>query len=259
MGEVGNLERLTFPKHKESTVQLNQQRLDEKLTSKQSYSCTETYEIISLHEAAKEDGRGSWSVGSTEKAEILEEVENKRRGGWTNIQRDSWEKADHEPRNPGWRMKMLGSVTFYTNSGRDMAHIQTVKLEDCRKYYKNLLQKTRHECPKDSPTKGMYIQKEVTLKKTVMSLKNDKASGPEGRDAKKLFGRLTYNVINAYTPEPEQWETEHISSIYKKREMNQIAVSIEVISIMSRQYGRALRDLIQKCFEMNEEEEQSVF
>ena len=98
-------------------------------------------------------------------------------------------------------------------------------------------------------------------------LKNGKSYGPEGVYAEmlkhgtgKVLKMLAWVINRCLKGEetPQQWKVAYMSSIHKKGSKKDCSNyrAISVTSVMSRLYGKILRDLIE---EENENEEQSGF
>lgn len=226
-----NLETIELPKYNldsfgnESTRQLYQRRLDEKLTNAQTPTFTEIYEniITSLHEAAKEaigtqKNKISKKVWWNDEIEMLVQQKRQNYLKWLNTKKAEDQQAYKETKrqlrrlisaekNRVWDKKCQEISTYIggrkcsevwrfignvKNPGKDRAHIQIIKPEEWNEHYKKLLQETRQEYLNESTTQGIHIQGEEvkiqmdTVKKAVMGLKNGKASGPEGVYAEML-------------------------------------------------------------------------
>ena len=141
-------------------------------------------------------------------------------------------------------------------------------------YYQNLLTENR---PEFEGTKnitpilmdGEKVEvSEERVRKAVRELKNGKSCGPEGVYAEmlkhgtdKLITMLTWVINRCLNGEevPQQWKVAYISSIHKKGSKEDCSNyrGISVTSVMSRLYGKILRDLIEE--ENKDEEEQSGF
>ena len=108
---------------------------------------------------------------------------------------------------------------------------------------------------------------EERVRKAVRELKNGKSCGPEGVYAEmlkpgtdKLITMLTWVVNRCLNGKvPQQWKVAYISTIHKKgsKEYCSNYRDISVTSVMSRLYGKILRDHIEE--ENKDEEEQSGF
>jgi len=109
---------------------------------------------------------------------------------------------------------------------------------------------------------------EERVRKAVRELKNVKSCGPEGVYAEmlkygtdKLIKMLTWVINRCLNGEetPQQWKVAYISSIHKKGSKKDCSNyrGISVTIVMSRLYGKILRDLIEE--ENKDEEEQTGF
>jgi len=109
---------------------------------------------------------------------------------------------------------------------------------------------------------------EERVRKAVRELKNGKSCGSEGVYAEmlkhgtdKLIKMLTWVINRCLNGEEtsQQWKVAYISSIHKNRSKKDCSNyrGISVTSVMSRLYGKILRDLIEE--ENRDEEEQSGF
>ena len=106
---------------------------------------------------------------------------------------------------------------------------------------------------------------EERVRKAVRELKNGKSYGPEGvytemlkHGTDKLIKMLTWVINRCLNGEetPQQWKVAYISSIHKKGSKKDCS-NYRGISVMSRVYGKILRDLIEE--ENKDEEEKSGF
>jgi len=141
-------------------------------------------------------------------------------------------------------------------------------------YYQDLLTENRLEYEGNkniSPTQmdGETVEViEERVRNAVREIKNGKSCGPEGLHVEmlkhgtdKLIKMLAWVINRCIDGEetPQQWKVAYISSIHKKGSKKDCSNyrGISVTSVMSRLYGKILRDLIGE--ENKDEEEQSGF
>jgi hypothetical protein len=109
---------------------------------------------------------------------------------------------------------------------------------------------------------------EEGLRKAVKEVKNGKSCGPEGVYAEmlkhgtdKLITMLTWIINRCLNGEevPQQWRVAYISPIHQQESKKDCSnySGISVTSVMSRLYGKILRDLIEE--ENKDEEEQNGY
>ena len=139
-------------------------------------------------------------------------------------------------------------------------------------YYQNLLTENRPEYKGTTSITPVQMDgervevSEERVRKAVRELKNGKSCGPgvyaemlkHGTD--KLITMLIWVINRCLNGEvPQQWKVAYISSIHKKgsKEYCSNYRGISVTSVMSRLYGKILRDLMEE--ENKDEEEQSGF
>jgi hypothetical protein len=98
---------------------------------------------------------------------------------------------------------------------------------------------------------------EERVRKAARELKNGKSCGPEGVYAEmlkhgtdKLITMLTWIINSCLNGEeiPQQWKDAYISSVHKKGSKKDCSNyrGISVTSVMSRLYGKSLRDLTEE-------------
>ena len=166
----------------------------------------------------------------------------------------------------------LGNLLKSLNIRKERVHLPMIPTDKWVKYYQNLLTENR---PEDEETTSITpIQmdgervevSEERVRKAVRELKNGKSCGPEGVYAEmlkhgtdKLIAMLTWLINRCLNEEevPQQWKVAYISSIHKKGSKEDCSNyrGISVTSVMSRVYGKILRDLTE---EENKDEENKV-
>lgn len=229
--DIEKMETLELPRYdvnsfaNDSTKQLYQNRLDEKLIDTQGYTFTDVYENIieSLHQAAKEaigvkENRSSKKIWWNEEIEMVIKQKKQAYLKWLNTKSEedhaTFKEIKRQARrlitaekNKVWDKKCQDINTYIggrkctevwnfigalKNTGKDNAFLQTIKPKEWKNYYKNLLTETRQEYLGDDPTGPIHVHGEEvriqveTVKKAIMDLKNGKASGPEGICAEML-------------------------------------------------------------------------
>jgi hypothetical protein len=148
-------------------------------------------------------------------------------------------------------------------SEKRSVHLQMIPIDRWVQYYQDLLTENRPEC--EGTKNFTHVQiggekvevSEERVRKAVRELENGKSCRPEGvyaemlkRGTDKLITMLTW-IINRHLNGEEvlqQWKVAYISSIHKKGSKKDCSNyrGISLTSIMSRLYGKILRDLIEE-------------
>jgi hypothetical protein len=159
-------------------------------------------------------------------------------------------------------------------SEKRSVHLQMIPIDRWVQYYQDLLTENRTESEgtenithKQIGGESVEVSEE-RVRKAVRELKNGKSCGPEGVYAEmlkhgtdRLITMLTWIINRCLNGEevPQQWKFPYISSIHKKGSKKDCSNyrDISVTSVMSRLYGKILRDFVEE--ENKDEEEQNRF